>query len=414
MSRPNGHTTAGIEDTVRDFWANRPVRPRAGAKLGGVSAALGSRYGIDPVLVRVAFVVGTFYGGAGLVLYLLGWLLFPKEGTGKPGEVGSRSTSGPMLVLLVLLLVPALFAVADLAGLFGLVLGGLGLYLLHRHHRDRPSAPVAAQQREQGTTGEQSTAGEQATAGDANTWVYPGTNRSSTAGDTERTDPPSWDPLGAAPFAWDLPEPGEQSPEPEPPRTHRRSVTLITLALALLAGGLGVAIGMSPADAVAVGLAVLGAGMIVGAFVQGGRGLIGFAIPVAALAMLLSVLPTPWRGFTSEEVRPDTIGEVRDTYTGSVGNIELHLDDLRFADEQQLATSAHIGLGNISVYLPPNVDATVRCSTGGMGAVDCLGEQREGRDLRVETTDLGADGPGGGTIALDLTADTGNVEVFRG
>ena len=47
--------------------------------------------------------------------------------------------------------------------------------------------------------------------------------------------PPSWDPLGAAPFAWDLPEPG-----PGHPARHRRSaarpVTLVTLGLALLAG----------------------------------------------------------------------------------------------------------------------------------------------------------------------------------
>ncbi|MDR7302564.1 PspC domain-containing protein [Haloactinomyces albus] len=412
MRGPDGKKTAGIEDTVRDFWADRPVRPRTGTKLGGVSAALGNRYGIDPVLVRVAFVVGTFYGGAGIVLYLLGWLLLPREGTGRPGESRSHTTSGPMLVLLVLLLIPALFAVTDLAGLFGLILGGLALYLLHRHYRDRtprdrtpaPGSPAQV---------------EQPTGGENNTWVYPGADRDSagysTAAETERTSPPSWDPLGAAPFAWDLPEPGEQhQPEPEPPRAQRRSVTLVTLGLALSAGGISMASGMSPADAVAIGVGVLGTGMVVGAFLHGGRGLIGFAVPAAVLAMLLSVLPIdPWRGFTSQQVRPDTIGAVRGNYTGSVGNIELHLDDLRFAEGQDLGTRAHIGLGNISVHLPPDVDATVRCSTD-MGAVDCLGEQREGRQPRVETTDFGADGPGGGTITLDLTAGTGNVEVFRG
>lgn len=413
MSGPGSRKTTVVEETLRDFWADRPVRPRSGGKLGGVSAALANRYGIDPVLIRVAFVVGVFYGGAGVLLYLLGWLLLPREVSGEPGRSGSRPTSGPMLVLLVLLLIPALFAVTDFAGLFGLTLGAGALYLLHRNYRDRGAAPVEPQ-------------ADRAEPGADNTWVYPGTDGTPTdriatgrstadlsPGEAEHTGPPSWDPLGAAPFAWDLPEPSDPEPEPEPART-RRSVTLVTLALALLATGLGVAVGMSPADAVAIGVGVLGAGMIVGAFLRGGRGLIGFAIPAAALAMLLSALPVdPWRGFTNEQVRPDTIGDVRGSYTGSVGNIELHLDDLRFTEGQELGTRAHIGLGNISVYLPPDVDATVRCSAD-RGAVDCLGEGRDGSHPRVETTDFGADGPGGGNVTLDLSAGTGKVEVLRG
>nr|HPK66493.1 S-layer homology domain-containing protein [Thermoanaerobaculia bacterium] len=46
--------------------------------------------------------------------------------------------------------------------------------------------------------------------------------------------PPAWDPLGAAPFAWDLPEP---SPVPAPAPPRRSRVTPVTLAVALLAGG---------------------------------------------------------------------------------------------------------------------------------------------------------------------------------
>lgn len=99
----------GFEDTLRSFWATRPVRPRRGGKLGGVSAAIGTRYGIDPILVRVAFVLATIYGGAGVVLYLLGWLVFPKEGDLLPGstEPTREPTSTGLAVVLVLLLIPA-------------------------------------------------------------------------------------------------------------------------------------------------------------------------------------------------------------------------------------------------------------------------------------------------------------------
>jgi signal transduction histidine kinase/phage shock protein PspC (stress-responsive transcriptional regulator) len=52
-------------------------RDREGGWLGGVCAGIARRYGIDLVLVRLAFVVGTAAGGFGLVLYALGWLVMP-------------------------------------------------------------------------------------------------------------------------------------------------------------------------------------------------------------------------------------------------------------------------------------------------------------------------------------------------
>lgn len=400
MSGPDDtRKPGGVEDTLRDFWATRPVRPRRGGKLGGVSAAVGHRYGIDPVLVRVAFVVLTFYGGAGVMLYLLGWLLLPKEDTPT-----NSPPSMPMIVLLVLLLVPASFAVSDAAGLFGLALGGLAVYLLHRNHRRRD--PVEPPRTEQSGTG--------------NTWVYPtvnsGAEQHATAGTTEQEGPPSWDPLGAAPFAWDLPDPGEPQaePEPEPPRPRRRSVTLVTLAIALLAIGFGTAFGLPVVTTTAVTLGVLGGGMVVGAFLHGGRGLIGFAVPVAALALLLNVLPgATWYGVSNQEVRPNGVAEIRDTYRTSVGNIELHLDDLRFPEGRTITTTTDVGLGNVSVYLPPNVDVRATCSVD-TGATACLDDQRSGNDVSTTTIDHGADGRGGGQIVLDLHAGTGNVEVFRG
>ncbi len=411
MSGPGRRKTADIEDTFREFWNDRPVRPLRGGKIAGVSAALGNRYGIDPVLVRVAFVVGAFYGGAGIVLYLLGCLVLPRQVSDRPGENATRSTSGPLVVVLVLLLVPAAFAVADFAGVVGLAVGLGALYLLQRHYGDRgrtspqpvddaPFAPVSPPSADHGS----------------HTWVYPGPADGTGAGTAEPLSrPPSWDPLGAAPFAWDLPEPGQEpSVATAEPRRPRRSVTVVTLALALIAGGFSVAGGLPPTAALAIPLGVLGLGMIAGAFLRGGRGLIGFAIPVAALALLASVLPvSPWRGVTTVELHPTTLGSVQERYTGSVGRIRLNLDDLAFTDGDRLTTSARLGLGEVSVQLPPDVDATVRCSAD-RGEVDCLGEQEGGRGVRASTTDYGTDGPGGGNIVLDLHASTGHVEVTRG
>src|SRR5690242_16539227 len=76
---PKPHGLGGFEETLRDFWGSRPRRPVHGRKVAGVAAGIGNRYGIDPVVVRVAFVTATIFGGVGLSLYVLAWLLFPGE-----------------------------------------------------------------------------------------------------------------------------------------------------------------------------------------------------------------------------------------------------------------------------------------------------------------------------------------------
>jgi len=49
--------------------------------LGGVAVGLADYFDVDPVLVRVGFVVLTFVGGLAVPLYLAGWALIPDEDT---------------------------------------------------------------------------------------------------------------------------------------------------------------------------------------------------------------------------------------------------------------------------------------------------------------------------------------------
>jgi phage shock protein PspC (stress-responsive transcriptional regulator) len=51
--------------------------------IAGVAAGAAGVVGIDPVVVRVAFVMLTLVAGAGVVLYLAGWLLIPDERSGR-------------------------------------------------------------------------------------------------------------------------------------------------------------------------------------------------------------------------------------------------------------------------------------------------------------------------------------------
>ena len=47
--------------------------------IAGVAGGIGAYFGIDAVIVRIAFIVLTFLGGAGPFLYLIGWLALPQE-----------------------------------------------------------------------------------------------------------------------------------------------------------------------------------------------------------------------------------------------------------------------------------------------------------------------------------------------
>jgi phage shock protein PspC (stress-responsive transcriptional regulator) len=49
--------------------------------VAGVAAGLARYLGVDVMIVRLAFVVLTFFGGAGIALYLAGLLLIPEEGS---------------------------------------------------------------------------------------------------------------------------------------------------------------------------------------------------------------------------------------------------------------------------------------------------------------------------------------------
>jgi len=63
--------------------ASRPPLRRAyhGRMLAGVCAGVADYLGVDTTIVRVAFAVFTFLGGAGIPAYLACWLLIPEEGS---------------------------------------------------------------------------------------------------------------------------------------------------------------------------------------------------------------------------------------------------------------------------------------------------------------------------------------------
>lgn len=422
--------TESVGDTLSDFWVNRPVRPRRGGKIGGVAAAIGLRYGVDPVLIRVVFVVSAFYGGAGVLLYLLGWLVLPKEGDPVPGPHGPRPRREPssvvVVLLLVLLLIPVLYWTLEFPSVLGVALGLLAIYLLHRNFRDRGVSTGTTGDEQAGPAPQESPAWQESSGWQGSSapqgppaWQQTPASRESTV--EHPTDPQHPQGFSATAPAWRPAEPVRPTTAPRKPRRH--SITLVTTALAVAAGIAAGLLGAPLFAAFAIPLGVLGLGMVVGAFLRGGRGLIVLAVPVGAAAMFISVLPTgpngypapfdaPWRGTESVAVHPKTERELQPEYRTSVGEIDLDLTGLNL-DGRTARTAASSQLGQVQVTVPRDVDVEASCSTKA-GAVDCFDERRSGTGTSARVRDTGPDGPGGGLLQLDLSTSTGKVEVSRG
>ena len=47
--------------------------------VAGVAGGLGEYFGIDPTIIRVIFVLLTVFGGSGLLIYLILWLIMPAK-----------------------------------------------------------------------------------------------------------------------------------------------------------------------------------------------------------------------------------------------------------------------------------------------------------------------------------------------
>ena len=58
-------------------------RSRDDRVIAGVCGGLGRYLGVDPVLLRIAFVVLAIAGGGGFLLYIVSWILIPEERSGE-------------------------------------------------------------------------------------------------------------------------------------------------------------------------------------------------------------------------------------------------------------------------------------------------------------------------------------------
>jgi phage shock protein PspC (stress-responsive transcriptional regulator) len=91
-AEPHSRTESRYQAEPERTALRRPIHDRM---LTGVAAGLAEYFGMDVAIVRIAFVVLTIAGGAGIPLYLAGLLLIPEEGRDQSiagAFIGSRQS----------------------------------------------------------------------------------------------------------------------------------------------------------------------------------------------------------------------------------------------------------------------------------------------------------------------------------
>jgi phage shock protein PspC (stress-responsive transcriptional regulator) len=415
------------------------VRPRHGRWFAGVAAAIGRATNTDPVLWRVLLAVLTLFGGVGLLVYLLGWMLIPSEGdSASPGEAligrGHSSASAPFalgLGILTVITFAGVFSGDMRSALLGVaVIVGAAL-LVSRGGRSlgRPAGTMPAAG---GPLQGPPMAGAPF-AGTAPTAPFAGAAPTEAPGGYRPPFAPHGPYASTSPYAQSLgyatPPPPQYPglaptapPPPKPPRERSR-LGRVTLSLICLALGVLAVIDVSgasslPASAyVAAPLGVVGVGLLIGTWLGRARWLI---IPglVLSLALLIVGSAERWNferpsGSTGDVTwAPASATDLQSSYRVNAGNGTLDLSKVDFRGAPA-TVNVQVDLGNLVVILPPDVDVDVTAKVQG-GDANVLGQQWGGfgNDSR-QVRDNGTDGPGGGQLQLTANVDLGKLEVHR-
>lgn len=214
--------------------------------------------------------------------------------------------------------------------------------------------------------------------------------------------------------------PGPPAPPPKRPR-ERSPLGAITFSLVFLACGvvavldlLGV-IRVSAAAYFAAALATIGLGLLVGTWFGRARWLIALGlVTVAALAAATAAESfADWRSVNGSRTwAPASHLDLDPSYQNTFGDALLDLRGIDF-DQRDAQTTVTTIFGDVKVLLPPDVDVSVRAEVNA-GEAWLFGTRFDGVDRQVrQVTDLGADGPGGGTLQLLIQVNVGTLEVTR-
>jgi hypothetical protein len=219
-------------------------------------------------------------------------------------------------------------------------------------------------------------------------------------------------------------------PPPKPPRERSRLGRVVLSLVCLALGAVFVldlaGVSVPKAAYPATALAVIGLGLVVGAWLGRARWLIFPGLILTIVVMIISIADhghlQPWRdgpwhiraGTQGDVVwAPTSTADLSDRYSVNLGNGTLDLTKVSFGPNDRISVDVTADAGNLVVFLPPNVDVDVMAKVDA-GSADVLTQRWSGLgNDSHEVHDDGPDGPGGGHLSLTATVTLGKLEVHR-
>jgi phage shock protein PspC (stress-responsive transcriptional regulator) len=366
-------------EEIRDLGRIRRTRG-ADRKVAGVAGGLARHLDIDPIILRVAFVVLVFFGGAGLLLYGACWLLLPEDGSvSAPLSLDDRNRS---IALVVVGAISVLLVLGDSVGQFGFpwplalvaLVALLVLVFLDRDRKPGPTAPPVPHVPDPATG--------------AFTPAAPGT-----------------------------PVPVTPTYIPRPRNPRRRGPILFWFTLALSALGVGVLgildlAGAPVADPAYPALVVgtCGVMLLVGAF----YGRAGGLILVGLLAAVGLLGATATQEVDGSDIRrtPTTAADVPPDLNTDAGEIVLDLtqvQDLPALDGRTIELDSDIG--RIEVIVPAGLTVHVDANVDGPGHLELFGNERGGIGIDDQVNHFA--GVGAPEISIEADVSVGEIKIHE-
>lgn len=382
--------------------------------LAGVSGGLGEYFGVDPVLFRVLFATSAFFGGVGIIAYLVAWAVIPERGAPSAPLDGAarwlrqrRVPFGVAVAVAAIVAWVALFSWWRPWPFFPLLIVAILLVVVLERNRNQRLAAHGA-----GTVPPVAPPNVAPTSTSLTDYPF-----ASSAAGVEETAPTL--PYPQAPATGAQTEFHAWMSESRDARVRRRTANrpmrlAVWSALTLALLGLGIAdaiAGIAIPTYLWVVVGIVIAGLIVGAAIR--RPVWGFSailIPAFVLMFVLGGTSASLHDGSGDRTYTPTSGtELKPTYHQAFGRVTLDLTRVGQLDSTQ---TVHVrqAAGQVRIIVPQNMDVTMRNHIW-LGQVEVDGiEVQSGINFDREVVF----GPGNvDRLTVDVELSDGQVSIAR-
>jgi phage shock protein PspC (stress-responsive transcriptional regulator) len=377
--------------------------------IGGVAGGIADYFGVDPLLVRLAFVGFSLLGGGGIVLYVLGWIFIPERGegevVGRARRVDAAKYLGMGLIAIAtLILVDGIGFDSGDGGFgpfehlfFATILVGLGVFLLRSSDSERepahpPPPPVHSYASAAPTVG-----------GTTTPYTSP----------TGQTQPIPSSTFAASRTGYEIRDRKAR------PREHSQ-LGLLTLAAVLLITGVAALLNnlevtsFDGGQLSALALTVLGLGLIVGAWLGRARWLIWIGVlmfPFVAFFSLVDLSMVSFDGEVGElNLRPVDQTEISKGYELLAGEALIDMSDFEFSPGEDARLNIDMAVGETTVRVPRDVYVEADLSLQA-GEIVFFDTERTGQGVGIVDSD--GDPESDARLTLVVDGALGTVQIER-